>query len=408
MKALRWIVVVVAIVAVVFGARYLTGGASAAPSHAGAHAPAVTVSKVVVRPIAATQTHTGRLKAVDSVAVRPRVSGYVTRVAFTEGSMVHEGQLLFRIDPRPYQAEVDRLEASLAAARSSLKLARANATRGDKLIGKHYISVKQHQALDSAERNAAAKVAATRAQLKSAQLNLEFTHVRSPIDGRVSNVRITPGNLVTSADVLTEVVGTAPLYAYFDVDENAYLALLDQGSANASGNGSAMHAPVLMGLSDEKGFPHRGHVDFVDNRVDGDSGTIRLRAVFANADSALVPGLFARLRLPTGKPRPTVLIDPRAIGTDLGHRFVYVVDEDGKASYQRVDLGPLFHGLRVVRSGLEPGDRIVVNGLQRVRPGQKVTAREAPMVARLTRQQRESLRRSGPLGGSAKAAVASR
>lgn len=408
MKALRWIVVVVALVAVVFGARYLTGGASAAPSHRGAQAPAVTVSKVVVRPLAATQTYTGRLKAVDVVAVRPRVSGYVTKVAFTEGSMVHKGQLLFRIDPRPYQAEVDRLQASLAAARSSLNLARANAARGDKLIGKHYISVKRHQGLDSAERSAAAKVAATRAQLQAAQLNLQFTHVRSPIDGRISNVRITPGNLVTSADVLTEVVSTAPLYAYFDVNENAYLALLGHGRANAHGNGSGMHAPVLMGLSDEKGFPHRGHVDFVDNRVDGDSGTIRLRAVFDNAHGTLVPGLFARLRLPTGKPRPTVLIDPRAIGTDLGHRFVYVVDESGKASYQRVELGPLFHGLRVVRTGLKAGDRIVVNGLQRVRPDQKVTAKDAPMVARLTEQQRALVRHSGPLGGGAKAAVASR
>lgn len=408
MKASRWIVVAAAVAAILVGTRFATSGDAAASKPAAPQAPQVTVAQVIVRPVADAHTYTGRLKAVDAVAVRPRVSGYITKVAFTEGAMVHKGQLLFRIDPRPYQAEVDRLEASLAAARSSLKLARANAERGDKLIQKHYISRQQHDALDSTEHNAAAQVAATRAQLETARLNLDFTYVRAPIDGRVSNVRITAGNLVTSADVLTEVVSVDPLYAYFNVDENAYLSLLDHGQANAHGSGSATHAPVLMGLADESGFPHRGHVDFVDNRVDADSGTIRLRAVFDNPRGALVPGLFARLRLPSGPARPTVLIDPRAIGTDLNNRFVYVVDKQGKAAYRKVETGALFHGLRVVDKGLKPGDRIVIDGLQRVRPGQPVQAKLVPMDVHLSKRQRALVREAGPFGGGLQSAVASR
>lgn len=405
MKSIRWIIAVAVVVAALAGTRYATSGDTTASRHGAPQAPQVTAAEVIVRPVTAAHTYTGRLEAVDAVAVRPRVSGYVTKVAFTEGSMVHKGQLLFRIDPRPYQAEVDRLKADLAAARSSLKLARGNAERGDKLIRKHYISSQQHDALDSTERNAAAKVAATRAQLKTARLNLDFTYVRAPIDGRVSNVRITAGNLVTSADVLTEVVSVDPLYAYFSVDENAYLALLDHGRANAHGSGAATHAPVWMGLADENGFPHRGHVDFVDNRVDADSGTIRLRAVFDNRDGALVPGLFARLRLPSGPARPTVLIDPRAVGTDLNNRFVYVVDKHGKAAYRKVETGPLFHGLRVVNKGLKRGDRIVIDGLQRVRPGQPVQAKLVPMDVHLSKQQRALAEASG-FGAALKSANA--
>ena len=408
MKSIRWIIAVAVVIAALAGTRYATSGDTAASRHGAPQAPQVTAAEVIVRPMATAHTYTGRLEAVDAVAVRPRVSGYITRVAFTEGSMVHKGQLLFRIDPRPYQAEVDRLQADLAAARSSLKLARANAERGAKLIRKHYISSQQHDALDSTERNAAAQVAATRAQLKMARLNLDFTYVRAPIDGRVSNVRITSGNLVTSADVLTEVVSVDPLYAYFNVDENAYLALLGHGRANAHGSGTATHAPVLMGLADESGFPHRGHVDFVDNRMDADSGTIRLRAVFDNQGGTLVPGLFARLRLPSGPARPTVLIDPRAIGTDLNNRFVYVLGKHGKAAYRKVETGPLFHGLRVVSKGLKRGDRIVIDGLQRVRPGQPVQAKLVPMDVHLSKQQRALVREAEPFGGDMSSTVANR
>lgn len=358
------------------------------------------MAKVFVRPVAAAYTYTGHLQAIDSVEVRPRVSGYITQVDFSGGEMVHKGQPLFRIDPRSYQDQVDNLHASLAAARATLTLARTNAARGNKLIAKNYISRAQLDTLNSAERNAAAEVAATRAQLANAELNLGFTEVRAPIAGRVSNVQITAGNLVTSSDVLTTVVSVKPLYAYFDVNEATYLQLLAHGHANAYGKGTATHAPVLMGLSDNSSFPYSGHVDFIDNQVSTDSGTIRMRAVFDNHDGDLVPGLFVRLRLAVGSPRPTVLVAPRAIGTNLSDRFVYVVGTDGKATYQKVEVGPLFHGLRVVRAGLKPGDRVVIDGMQRVRPGQRVQAKLVSMGIHLSQHQRALVRRGGPLGGS--------
>ena len=324
MKATRWMVAAGIVVALV-GARYALGGDSTA-APAAPPVPQVTVAKVIVRPLARAQTYTGRLQAVDVVQVRPRVGGYVTKVAFDEGAMVHKDQLLFRIDPRPYQAEVNRLAAELASARSELKLAKANDARGEQLVAKNYIAKQDRDRLGAAVRSAEAQVAATSAALQAARLNLDFTEVRAPIDGRISNVRITPGNLVTSADVLTEVVSVDPLYAYFDVDEHSYLQLLGSGAANARGDATANRTSVLMGLADEDGFPHRGRIDFIDNRLDAGAGTIRLRAVFDNEDGTLVPGLFARLRLKSGPARPTVLIDDRAIGTDLGNRFVYVVE----------------------------------------------------------------------------------
>lgn len=389
MKTIRW-VVLTATAAVAVGAFFTFGGGTPAPAQAqaGAAVPEVTVAEVMVRPVAEARTYTGRLQAVDRVAVRPRVGGYVTEVDFTEGAMVEKGQLLFRIDPRPYRAEVDRLKASLAAAQSELRLARANDERAGKLVAKHYISEQHRDALDSAHHSAAAKAAATRAQLQAAQLDLRFTEVRAPVAGRVSNVRITPGNLVSSEDVLTELVGIRPLYAYFDVDEHAYLQLLGQGHADVRGGGNVTGASVTMGLADEDGFPHHGRIDFVDNRIDDDSGTIRLRAVFDNHDGELVPGLFARLNLATTAPQATVLVDPRAIGTDLGNRFVYVLDDAGKVAYRQVEPGTLFHGLRVVRKGLEAGDRIIVDGLQRVRPGVAVHADQVAMDAGLDADQR--------------------
>lgn len=410
MKATRWVVLAGAL-GVVAGAFFLFGNGASGPAQAQAQEapgkPEVTVAKVIVRPVAAARTYTGRLQAVDRVAVRPRVSGSVTEVDFTEGAMVDKGQLLFRIDPRPYRAEVDRLTASLAAAQSELKLARANDERADKLVARHYISEQRRDALESTRHSAAARVAATRAQLQAARLDLRFTEVRAPIAGRVSNVRITPGNLVSSTDVLTELVSISPLYVYFDVDEHTYLQLLDQGHTNARGGGSVTRTAVMMGLADEEGFPYRGRIDFVDNRVDGDSGTIRLRAVFDSDDGELVPGLFAHLSLPTAAARPTVLVDPRAVGTDLGNRFVYVVEADGKVTYRQVEPGPLFHGLRVVRKGLEAGDRVIVDGLQRVRPGDGVHTSEVAMETRLDADQRALVNRDVPsLSGADGSSVA--
>ena len=343
---------------------------------AGAPPPAVTVAQTLVRPVSDTDAFTGRLQAVDTVAVHPRVSGYVTAVHFKEGARVHQGDLLFTIDPRPYQAEVDRLAATLNQARAEEKLAASNAERAQKLLAQHAISTQEADRLSTAEASAKAQAAATRAALEAAQLNRGFTEVRAPIDGRVSNARITAGNLVTPADVLTSVVSTDPVYAYFDVDEHSYLKL----DRLRRQHGAVPQ--VAMGLVDETGYPHTGHIDFVDNQLDAGSGTIRLRAVFDNADGRYTPGLYVRLELRTPSSQPRALIDERAVGTDLGNNFVYVLDKDRKVEYRKVTLGPLVDGLRVVNAGLTAKDVVVVNGLQHVRPGMAVNPTLVAMESR--------------------------
>lgn len=393
MKKIRWIAVPVIALALI-GAKV---GLSQSPSarQAPPPAPEVTVAQVIVRPITPAREFTGRLEAVNTVHVRPRVNGYVESMNFREGDLVHKGQLLFRIDPRPYQAVVDRLSANLRQAKAELALAETNAGRARRLVKQHAISRQEADRLKTAAQSAGAHLAAISAALDAARLNLGFTQVRSPIDGRISNARITPGNLVTSADVLTTVVTVDPVYAYFQVDEQSYLQMLQSGSLPGSGSGSAKGATVFMALADEQGYPHRGRVDFVDNSLRSGTGTIRLRAVFDNRDGSYTPGLFARIKLMTGGSHPTALIDDRAVGTDLSNKFVYVVGKDNKIEYRKVTLGPLFNGLRIVTSGLNRGDVIVVNGLQRVRAGVKVAPTRVAMDRRLNERQRAIVNRDG-------------
>ena len=338
---------------------------------------AVTVAPVVVKPLHAWQEFTGRLQAVDSVEVRPRVNGYIDRVGFADGAVVAKGDLLFQIDPRPYQAEVDRLAAQKQRAASDLTLARADFQRARELRQAEAIASQDYDQFKAAESAAKGELGAIEAMLRAAQLNLAFTQVRAPIAGRVSRANITAGNLVDSTAVLTTVVSQDPVYAYFDVDEQAFLRytqLMDQGAAtDVTG--------VFMGLVDESGYPHAGTLDFVDNQVNPDTGTIRARARFANADGRYTPGLFARMRLVGGAAADTVLIDDRAVGTDLDKRFVLKLTADDEVIYQRVEMGPSIGGLRVVRSGLERGDVIVVNGLQHVMPGQRVAPQRVSMTA---------------------------
>ncbi|HKR75568.1 MAG TPA: efflux RND transporter periplasmic adaptor subunit, partial [Rhodanobacter sp.] len=295
---------------------------------------------------------------------------------------VRKGDVLFRIDPRPFQAEVDRLTANRTQALAELGLAQANAQRGHRLLDQHAIAQEEADRLDTAAQSARAALAAADAALAAAKLNLGFTEVRAPIDGRVSNVHITPGNLVTSADVLTSVVSVNPVYVYFDVDEHTWLKL-DHLRAKTTRDGSSPRIEAAMELADESGYPHTGRIDFVDNQLHTDSGTMRLRAVFDNKDSLFTPGLYARIRLQSGQPQPRLLIDDRAVGTDLGNQFVYVVDAQHKVQYRKVSTGALFHGLRVIDSGLAPGDVVVVNGLQRVRPGAEVNPQQVAMDYRL-------------------------
>src|SRR5690348_16623116 len=281
--------------------------------------PQVTVAKVMQRPVSDSADFTGQLQAVNTVRVQPRVGGYVQAVRFTEGALVHKGEVLFKIDPRPFQAEVDRLAAQRTQARSQLELAKANAQRARRLLDKHAIAQEEADRQLTAAESAKAALAAADAALSAARLNLDFTDVRAPIDGRVSNARVTPGNLVTSNDVLTSVVSVNPVYVYFDVDEQTWLKL-DHLRADAKQAGRNARIEAAMGLADETGYPHEGRLDFVDNQLHTGSGTMRLRAVFDNADGLYTPGLYARVQLQSGHARPRVLVDDRAIGTDLGNQ----------------------------------------------------------------------------------------
>lgn len=338
----------------------------------------VTVAPVLSREITEWDPFTGRIEAVDNVAVRPRVSGYVSAVRFQEGTLVHRGDLLFEIDPRPFQAEVDRLRAEVVRARATVERGQNELQRAEKLTAEAAMSPEEHGRRAAFARESAAQVDAIEAALRAAELNLEFTRVTAPIDGRVGRAIVTAGNLVSSgppeATLLTTVVSVDPIYATFEADEQTFLRYGEV--ARRSG------LPIQMALANEKDFPHAGKLDFLDNQVNPATGTIRGRAVFPNHDRSLTPGLFVRLRLPGSGATRGVLIQDRAVGTDLDKRFVYVV-ANGVVKYREVELGPMVDGLRVVRSGLQPGESIIVNGLQRVRPGApvapEVVAMDAPI-----------------------------
>jgi multidrug efflux system membrane fusion protein len=365
----------------------LSGCGKAAPSAAPA-APKVSVAPVLQQAVNEWDEVTGRLEAPESVQIRPRVSGYIDRVSFRAGALVQKGQLLVQIDPRPFEAEVSHLQAQVAQARASLQRSQNEALRGERLRASNAISVELADARSSAELEAKAMLAAAQAQLQTAQLNLSFTQIRAPIDGRVSRALITAGNLVNAGEsLLTTVVSTDRMYAYFDADERVFLKYSALARQGARGDSS----PVYLGLTDEDGYPHLGHMDFVDNRVDPSTGTIHARAVFDNAQGAFTPGLYARLKLVGSATYEAVLIKDLAVGTDLGKKFVLVLDNDATVSYRAVELGPKLAGLRIVRSGLKAGEQIVVNGLQHARPGMAVQAQAVPMadadtLAELARQ----------------------
>jgi multidrug efflux system membrane fusion protein len=334
---------------------------------------------------------TGRLEAPQSVQIRPRVSGYIDRVAFHEGALVKKGDLLFQIDPRPFEAQVNQLQAQVAQTRASLKRSNSEARRGERLRASNAISGELADARSSAETEAKAMLAAAQAQLQAAQLNLSFTQIRAPINGRVSQALITAGNLVNAGEsLLTTLVSTDQVYAYFDADERVFLKYSELARQGSRGDSS----PVYLGLADEDGYPHLGHMDFVDNQVDPNTGTIRARAVFDNPHGVFTPGLYARLKLVGSATYDGILIKDLAVGTDLGKKFVLVLDNDAKVSYRAVELGPKLAGLRIVRSGLKAGEQIVVNGLQHVRPGIAVQPQAVPMadadtVAELDHQRRD-------------------
>ncbi|WP_122663398.1 multidrug efflux RND transporter periplasmic adaptor subunit MexE [Pseudomonas viridiflava] len=338
----------------------------------------VSVAKVLEQPVNEWDEFTGRLEAPETVEIRPRVSGQIDAVAFTDGALVKKGDVLFQIDPRPFQSEVRRLEAQLQQVRATATRSDNEAQRGERLRTNNAISAELADSRTTTAQEARAGVAAIQAQLDLAKLNLSFTRVTSPISGRVSRAEITAGNIVT-ADVtpLTSVVSTDKVYAYFDADERVFLKYTELARKGQRGQTT----PVYLGLSNEVGNPHQGQMNFVDNQVNPRTGTIRGRAVFDNSDGSFTPGLYARVKLVGSGTYSAVLINDEAVGTDLGKKFVLVMDKDNKPSYRPVELGPKVEGLRIVRSGLTKDDTIVVKGLQRVRPGQPVTPEVTPMAS---------------------------
>jgi RND family efflux transporter MFP subunit len=363
----------------------LSGCRSEATTQAAAAPPEVSVASALEREVVESDEFTGRLEAVESVEIRPRVAGYIDSVNFKEGSVVKKGDLLFVIDPRPYRAELARAEAELTRAVTRAELAKSDVDRSEKLLKIRAVSQEEYDQRANAAREASASIASTRAAVESARLNVEFTRVTSPIAGRISKAAVTTGNLVSAGGsdptLLTTIVSIHPIYVSFDGDEQVYLKyneLARRGNSAATGAANA----VQMGLSNEEGYPHTGAISFVDNQIDARTGTIRARASFNNEDGSLTPGLFARVKLLGHKSFKAVLVDDRAIGTDQNQKFVYIVGADNKVSYRTVKVGRIDNGLRIVLDGLTPGENVVVNGLQRVQPGAVITPQQVAMDAR--------------------------
>ena len=363
------------VAALIAGCSDATGKAAEAQTQAQA-GPPVSAAAVIEKQVTETQEFSGRLEAIDRVEIRPRVSGYITAVNFKPGAEVKKGDVLFVIDTRPYQAEADRAEAAAKSARAKADLAKIELARAERLLGDKAIAQREYDASASGQKELDANARAAEAQAAAARLNLSYTRVTAPIDGRVSKAEITLGNLVDASAVLTSVVSLDRIYASFDGDEETYLRVAKEAHAGKA-------VPVRVGLVNEDGYPHEGKLEFVDNQLDAQTGSVRMRATFENKDRAMAPGLFARVQIGGGDTKPALLITDRAVGTDQSHKFVFVVGADGKAEYREVKLGPVVDGLRVVRAGLKPGEKIVVGGLQRVHPGAPITAQTVPMVASL-------------------------
>lgn len=339
--------------------------------------PQVDVTQPIAREVTEWDEYTARLEAVESVEVRPRVSGYLQSIHFQDGATVKKGDLLFLIDPRPYEAALRHAEADLAVANSRLALARKNLARAVDLIRSHAISQEESDIRESTVRQAEASIQEAQAAVDAAKLDVEFTHVTAPIGGRIGRKLVTEGNLInggvgTKSTLLTTIVSLDPIYAYFEADERSYLKYVHLALTGERPSSREHRNPVWIELGDEDGFPREGAMDFVDNQLDRGTGTMVGRAVLPNPDLTLTPGLFARLRLAGSGKYHAVLIPDEAVGTDQAKKFVFVVDSESKAEYRTVTTGPLLDGLRVIREGLTPDDWVIVGGTQRARPGLKV------------------------------------
>jgi RND family efflux transporter MFP subunit len=347
--------------------------------------PEVSVAKPVLREVEERYETTGRTEAVEKVEIRARVSGYLTEVNFDDGAMVEKGQLLFVIDPRPYEAAVLAAEGDVLRWQASLKRAESDVARNKRLIPKGGASQRELETSIASRDSAIGEIKSAEARLDAAKLDLEFTRVTAPIAGRASNTQVTVGNLIqasASPPLLTTIVSTDPIYVYFDADERAVLRrraqVLAQGDEVQVSDLSAQRAPFFVGLSSEQGYPHEGHLDFLDNRVDPSTGTFKARGVLDNASGLLVPGVFVRVRVPLGEGRELPLVPERAIGSDQSNKYVLAVDAENVVQYRLVELGVRTDdGLLAITSGLDPDERIIVDGVQRVRAGITVTPHDA-------------------------------
>lgn len=345
-------------------------------------APQVSVAAVISQPITEFDQFTGRIEPVERVEIRPRVSGYIASVEFVEGREVNKGDVLFVIDPRPYEADLKRAQAELARASTAATLAKTEHGRATKLLNLRAISQEEFDTRVAGNEQAEANVQAAQAAVDAAELNLTFTKVRAPISGLISKAAVTAGNLVSSGDtLLTTLVSIDPVYVEFQADEQMYLKY----AASTRNQKQAAGRPVWVGLANEDGYPHQGVMVFLDNELDAATGTVRARGKLDNRDRNYTPGMFARVKLSGHQQQNAVLIKDSAVGTDQNVRYVYVVDAQNKVEYRAVKLGPLVSGnqgvdgLRVVREGLQPGETIVVNGLQRVRPGAVIAPQQVAM-----------------------------
>jgi multidrug efflux system membrane fusion protein len=368
---------VAAVGTAVFSMRTSSAAAPAAPT-----ATPVSVATVVPSDVATWDEFSGRLEAVERVDIRSRVAGTVQSVHFHEGALVKKGDLLINIDPAPFASEVERAAAQVVAAEARVSYARSEFVRADRLLEEQAIAQREHDERNNGQREAEANLRAAKAALHSAQLNLDYTEVRAPVSGRVGRLEITVGNLIAAgpgAPVLTTLVSVSPIYASFDADEQIVAKALGDLPSGASARAQLERIPVQMGTAGTVDTPFTGRLQLVDNQVDAKSGTVRVRAVFDNADGRLMPGQFARLRMGQAKNASALLVSERAVGTDQSKKFVMVVGNDNKAAYREVTLGANVNGLRIVTSGLKPQERVVVNGLQRIRPGALVDPQAVPM-----------------------------
>lgn len=382
----RLLAVALAVLAVTTLSAVILGGRSSrAQSGTAAEPPAmpVSVATVVQSDVAAWEEFSGRLEAVERVDIRSRVAGTLQAVHFREGALVKKGELLLTIDPAPYAAEVERAGAQVAAAQARLAQAKGEHDRSQRLWSEQAISRREFDERTNGKGEADANLRAAQAALQTAQLSLGYTQVRAPVAGRVGKLEVTVGNLVAAgpgAPVLTTLVSVSPIYASFDADEQVVAkALKDVSSGGAR---KLERIPVQMGTAASTDTPFEGRLQLVDNQVDAKSGTVRARAVFDNQDGQLMPGQFARIRMGQATQATALLVNERAVGTDQNKKFVLVVGADNKAVYREVTLGASVNGLRVVKNGLAPNERIVVNGLQRVRPGALVAPQQVEMSAK--------------------------